>query len=125
MKINNIAQNLVEYAIIIGVVAAALMAMQLYFKRGVQSIAKISVDQLAGFGTGDFSPEQIQEMGIEHEVDPKYGKLASYEVETKVDHKVTVKTSPKGKRELTINKWEDHVEDKDGKGKVFWQEYKE
>lgn len=37
MKINNKAQSTVEYAIVIGVVVAALVAMQTYVKRGLQA----------------------------------------------------------------------------------------
>ena len=40
-------QNLVEYALIIGVVSLALFAMQAYFKRGIQSVAKVSADELS------------------------------------------------------------------------------
>ena len=40
-------QNLAEYALIIAVVGLALAAMQTYFKRGIQSIAKISADELS------------------------------------------------------------------------------
>lgn len=40
-------QNLAEYALIIGVVSLALVAMQAYFKRGVQSIVKGSADELS------------------------------------------------------------------------------
>jgi|GEM_PF-1945485 len=40
-------QNLAEYALIIGVVSLALVAMQTYFKRGIQSIVKVSADELS------------------------------------------------------------------------------
>jgi len=128
MQTNKSAQSIVDYAIIFGLVTVALVSMQVYFKRGVQAVAKTSVDQLAGFGSTEpeFSPERIQQMGIEQESDPKYGKLSAYEVQNTVDHSVTVKTLPQGKREITINKWEDHVEDvpdaSGNKGKVFWQD---
>lgn len=37
MRVNNRAQTVAEYAIIIAVVTAALIAMQLYLKRGLQA----------------------------------------------------------------------------------------
>ena len=45
----NKAQNLIEYALILGVVTVALLSMQVYFKRGLQSVAKVAAD--------DFGPQ--------------------------------------------------------------------
>jgi Flp pilus assembly pilin Flp len=40
------AQSMVEYALLLGVVSAALIAMQFYMKRGIQGAVKVSADQL-------------------------------------------------------------------------------
>lgn len=45
---NTTAQSVIEYAILIGIVASALMAMQVYIKRGVQAGIKVSADELLG-----------------------------------------------------------------------------
>ncbi len=47
---NKKAQGITEYALIIAAVAAALLVMQPYFKRAVQSIVKTPVDNLGLFG---------------------------------------------------------------------------
>ncbi|MDD5004887.1 MAG: hypothetical protein PHS34_06955 [Candidatus Omnitrophica bacterium] len=39
-------QSIAEYALLIAVVSAALLAMQIYMKRGIQSVIKYSADQL-------------------------------------------------------------------------------
>lgn len=45
MKIKG--QSITEYAILIGIVSAAIMGMNVYVKRGVQAGIKQSVDQMA------------------------------------------------------------------------------
>jgi Flp pilus assembly pilin Flp len=40
------AQSVLEYAVILALVAVALTIMQLYFKRGVQSAIKFAADQV-------------------------------------------------------------------------------
>ncbi len=44
-------QSIAEYGIIISVVTVALLAMQVYMKRGIQSVVKYSTDQ---FGNQDY-----------------------------------------------------------------------
>lgn len=46
MLFNNKAQGTLEYAIIIGVVVAALIAMQAYFKRGLQGKIRQASDEI-------------------------------------------------------------------------------
>jgi len=118
---NKRAQGITEYALIIAVVAAALLTMQVYFKRGVQSVVKVSLDQLGGFNSG-ISPEGVQKMAINQELDPKYGALKSYHTQTTADQSATVTVNAKGESKVTINKWEDTMKDVEGKGKVFYQE---
>jgi len=49
------AQSLLEYAVLIGIVAGVVMAMGPYLKRGVQSIVKVTADQLAPQNLADQS----------------------------------------------------------------------
>jgi hypothetical protein len=126
MKMNKSAQGIMDYALVIAAVAAALLTMQVYFKRGVQSVVKVSVDQLGGFNSG-ISPEEVQKMAIHHELDPKYGALQSYHTQITTDQSatVTVPVNGNGTRRVAINKWKDTVKDiEEGgrKGKVFYQE---
>ncbi len=40
----NKAQSLIEYGLILGILTAALLSMQVYFKRGIQSVIKVVAD---------------------------------------------------------------------------------
>ena len=42
------AQSMLEYALVIGIIAAALAAMQLYFKRTIQATVKVAADEIGG-----------------------------------------------------------------------------
>jgi len=44
-------QSTAEYAIVLGVVLAALVAMQIYVKRGVNARVKVGVDEFTNAGT--------------------------------------------------------------------------
>lgn len=61
MKIKG--QSITEYAILIGIVSAAVMGMNVYIKRGVQAGIKQSVDQMAnqedGAGETRFSKKGV------------------------------------------------------------------
>jgi len=117
------AQGITEYSLIIAAVAVALLTMQVYFKRGVQSVVKVSADQLGGFNSG-ISPQEVQDMATHHELDPKYGALKSYNIEISTSQSATV-TSPlkgDGERKVSIDKWEDRIKDAEGKSKVFYQD---
>jgi len=46
---NHRAQSLIEYGLILGVVTVALLSMQIYFRRGIQSVVKVTAD--------DFGPQ--------------------------------------------------------------------
>ena len=57
-------QSIAEYSILIAVVTAALLAMQLYMKRGIQAAVKHSTDQ---FGTQDYmetDPDKVMQQEI-------------------------------------------------------------
>ena len=114
------AQTVTDYALIIAVVAAALLAMQTYFKRGAESIAKVAIDKLGGFDSG-ITPEEVQKMARQQEVDPKYGKLELYSVRTSTVQSVTATTSVGGERSVTINQDTERVTDKQDPGRKFYQ----
>ena len=40
----NKAQGLIEYGLILGIVTVALLSMQIYFKRGIQSVIRTAAD---------------------------------------------------------------------------------
>jgi Flp pilus assembly pilin Flp len=46
----NKGQNLIEYTLILGLVAVALFSMQTYFKRGIQSVVKVVADDYGPYG---------------------------------------------------------------------------
>ncbi len=48
-------QTLVEYVILISIVAAAFVAMSPYMKRGIQAVIKVTSDQLAPQKNSDIS----------------------------------------------------------------------
>ena len=51
------AQSIMEYAILIGIVSAAIMAMNVYVKRGVQAGIKFSADQMGSQKNGMLSKD--------------------------------------------------------------------
>lgn len=58
----NKAQTILEYAILIGVVVAGIMAMQVYLKRGLQGRIKSSADTMGE----QFSPGHTQSTFTTH-----------------------------------------------------------
>lgn len=50
VKRHNKAQSLIEYGFILSIVAFALLSMQVYFKRGVQSVVKVVADDFGAQG---------------------------------------------------------------------------
>jgi len=120
---NKRAQGITEYALIIGAVAAILLSMQVYFKRGVQSVVKVSLDQLGGFNSG-ISPAEVQGMGIEQR-DPKYDELRCYQTQTSTRHSTTTRVDAKGRTYRTVSsvdKTKDGENVDGSKGKVFERE---
>lgn len=112
MRMNKKGQNIAEYSIIIGVVSSALLLMGVYFQRGIQSVIKEPIDNLGGFGSTlpsgalQFSPQRIQEMGMEDNID--WSKKPA-EYLTPLDSTVsvastkTITTSVGGERKTDIN----------------------
>ncbi|MFC1657763.1 hypothetical protein ACFL1D_00040 [Candidatus Omnitrophota bacterium] len=93
---NKRAQNVSEYAIVIGVISSLLLAINLYIQRGVQVVIKEPVDNLGMFGfipdyienmtfgpglsvsevtarKSELRAQRIQEIGIEDNVDEEFG----------------------------------------------------
>ena len=50
-------QTLLEYTILISITATALMGMTIFMKRGIQSVVKLTADQLADQNAADVPPE--------------------------------------------------------------------
>ncbi len=96
---NKKGQNISEYAIVIGLLGSALLMMSVYFQRGIQSVIKAPVDNLGGFGTGLFSPERIQEIGIEeNSAEPGYGTNPVFESTASFSATKRITTSTGGER---------------------------
>jgi len=60
-------QSTLEYAILIAIIVAALLAMQIYIKRGIQGKLRSSADSIgeqysAGNMTSKYTTEQVGEM---------------------------------------------------------------
>lgn len=55
---NKRAHNLVEYSLILGIVAVALFAMQPHFKRGIQGILKVVADDMGPQGEPQRNPAE-------------------------------------------------------------------
>lgn len=54
---NKKAQSILEYAVLLGLAGIALFTMQIYFKRGIQSVIKAAADEVGGQkGSEEFDP---------------------------------------------------------------------
>lgn len=54
---NKKAQSILEYAVLLGLAGIALSTMQVYFKRGIQSVIKVAADEVGGQkGSEEFDP---------------------------------------------------------------------
>ena len=73
---NSRAQSILEYVVIIGVVSAALATMQLYLKRSVQSVVKVTADVMGSQGKGVTGGE------LDPRYERKYIGLANISTET-------------------------------------------
>jgi len=106
MVINKKAQSVSEYAIIVGLIGSALLMMGLYFSRSIQVVVKEPVDNLGGFGSGMFSAQRIQEIGIEDNVVLNDGQAAvsvPSESDSTFNTARTTTTSEGGQRQLDVN----------------------
>ncbi|MDP3723318.1 MAG: hypothetical protein Q8R91_07470 [Candidatus Omnitrophota bacterium] len=87
-----------EYAILIGIVTAAIVGMQTYAKRGIQAGIKLAADQL-----GDQLQGVRYESGDRQDKVVREGTLLEREsaVATVVDHQVNTRTDVGGSRTAT------------------------
>ncbi len=87
------AQATFEYAIILAIVAGALTAMQVYFKRGIQAGVKICSDELGG-----------QKKGLGEKIDLESGIFPRQSADSSVTNSTITLQIEKGeKRTLSID----------------------
>lgn len=60
-------QSIVEYAILLGIVTAAVLGMQVYAKRGIQAGLKMTADSLSPFAPNDADGEKAQVDGMRYD----------------------------------------------------------
>lgn len=103
-------QAIVEYAIVVGLIVAAILGMQVYAKRGIQAGIKGAADQLSPFAD-DPTGEQAQAEGMRYEsgerrnraVDAPGGTEEKYStVTTRVDRTITEQDAVGGSRSRQI-----------------------
>jgi Flp pilus assembly pilin Flp len=80
-RATNKGQNLLEYALILGIVTVALLSMQTYFKRGINSVIKVVADDYSGVAD-DFSDGIPGQLVGEVEKAIKQQQYAEYYKET-------------------------------------------
>ncbi len=51
-------QSISEYMLVFGLVAIALISMQVYMKRGIQAVVKVATDELGGQQAEETDPEK-------------------------------------------------------------------
>lgn len=67
------AQSTAEYAVVVGFVVAAIVAMGAYVRRGLMSKVKVVTDNVgSGLLDGGFTPDQLDQAGQQYE--PYYAK---------------------------------------------------
>jgi len=60
-RASRLGQSIAEYTVLISVIAAALLAMQLYMKRGIQATIKYSADQFGSQDWRETDPDKVTE----------------------------------------------------------------
>jgi Flp pilus assembly pilin Flp len=59
LRLSRRAQSIIEYVVVLGLVASALIAMQVYVKRGVQAKVKDMTDTMLPSGAVDAGLKQL------------------------------------------------------------------
>lgn len=77
------AQSISEYLVLVTLIAAALTAMQIYFRRSIQAVVKIAADEIGGQKEG-VANENLNMVWLEKEVTDITGNVDSTETETKL-----------------------------------------
>jgi hypothetical protein len=93
-------QNITEYALVIGIVGAALFVMSPFFERATKLVIRQPVDDLGGFGSGLYSGQRIQEIGIEDNVDPNLGPRTPDRTNQSFSSTKTITTANRGERRV-------------------------
>ncbi|MCX5701731.1 MAG: hypothetical protein NTW64_01970 [Candidatus Omnitrophica bacterium] len=70
----NKGQNLIEYTVVLGIVTVALIGMQTYFKRGIQSVVRVVADNYSN-NSNNTQREPIGE--VEKRIKQAKGPLTS------------------------------------------------
>ena len=95
MRMNSIlngrAQTIMEYAIILGFVAVALSAMQVYIRRGIQAGIKVAADELGN--------QQDAE-----KIDPGKSITGNSEINTRATSNQTIEVFEGGSQTVDIDK---------------------
>jgi hypothetical protein len=104
---NKKAQNFSEYALVIGVVTIALFAMQVYFKRGIQGIIRVTASDLGSPAQAvyyDDTGENVssQFLGVREKGVWNFTQIAPST--NKVEQKIVTNETPRGAREKFIEK---------------------
>ena len=100
---NKKGQNTAEYAILIGIIVAAAIAMQTYLKRNLQAGVKFTVDKAAkSDGTGQYEPYYLE---------------SSYETKAKA-YSDTEKTEAGGKVTREVGVGDGKVTERSGYQKI-------
>lgn len=106
MKSSRKGQNTLEYALLIGLVSLALVAMNTLFKRQVQGVVKSSADQLGQEAQNDYfnvtgQKATAQALGSAAPELLKYDTTQPYSIYDSKNERVVV--APNGGRDRYIN----------------------
>ncbi len=98
-------QSTLEYALIIAVVVGALLAMQVYMKRGMQGKLRESTDEMGGqYSAGNVTAKYITTQTGEKKTIEKFGVDATGVSRTEVDTAAAVTTTATGANAEKITK---------------------
>jgi Flp pilus assembly pilin Flp len=92
-KKGNAGQNLIEYAVLLGIVTVALVSMRAYFQRGTQSVIKVVADDYSNKTQGE--PIDVVEKRIKTQMGPEWGTAT-----TDITASLTQKTINKGESNI-------------------------
>lgn len=102
---HNKGQSILEYAIILGLVAAALTTMQVYLKRGIQAGIKVAADELGR-----------QQDAVE--IDPEKGTQTDSWINTQAASTTRSRLFERGRQTINLDKtttssgWTEYISEK-------------
>lgn len=105
------AQSITEYTILLGIVAAAIMSMNVYLKRGVQAGIKLSVDQFSnqkdGMVSEDFKKTQAEKVifsnSLTHQNSTMTAQTIGNQLTNTFNQAVSTKSSSQSQSIITDN----------------------